>query len=87
MSAPGFLHDHHGKPSHHRLLVLLTVPALVLVPLGVWARLQWRAAVPVGIDPSIPLYLTAANGIILAYAGYNKSQEAKAPGPQSPAQP
>lgn len=78
---PGFLTDCNGKPSSTRLLVLLTVPALVLVPLAVWMGLSIAHGVMQPIEPTVPLYLATANGIILGYSGYKSSNEPVAPPP------
>lgn len=72
---PGFLTDAAGKPSHTRMLVLLCVPALVLIPLLVWAYLCLSRGVMVAIEPTVPLYIGTANGIILGYAGVKSHQE------------
>jgi hypothetical protein len=81
-----FLHDGKGKPSHTRLLVILCVPLLVLVPLVAAAVLSFMKGEPMRIDPTIPLYLTTANGLILGYAVHNKREETKTTGaPATPA--
>lgn len=71
----GFHTDASGKPSHHRLLVTLCVPLLVLVPLAVWAWLSCSKGQFLAIDATVPLYIGTANGVILGYAGYKASQE------------
>ena len=70
-----FLTDAAGKPSHHRLLVAVCVPPLVLVPLAVWAILCLQKGELIPISPTIPLYMAGANGVILGYAGYKAAQE------------
>ena len=71
----GFLTDSTGKPSHTRLLVALCVPLLVLLPLVIWAFLCVLKAAFLPIDPTVPLYIGTANGIILGYAGVKGYQE------------
>ena len=79
---PSFLTDANGKPSHTRLLVAVCVPLLVLVPLAVWAFLAVSKGQFLAIDPTVPLYIGTANGIILGYAGYKAYNE---PDPTPPA--
>lgn len=83
MNPSGFLHDNKGKASHARLLVMLCVPILVMAPICIWIYLCIAHAAMVSIDPTVPLYIGTANGIILGYAGYNKNQESK-PTPPAP---
>jgi hypothetical protein len=78
---PGFLTDCNGKSSHTRLLVMLTVPLLVLMPLAVWAILCLRHGVMVAIEPTVPLYVSSATSIVLSYAGFKAYQEPVAPPP------
>lgn len=73
-----YLKDSKGKASHTRLLVVVCVPALVLVPLAVWAGVSLHARALVEIPLTITGYLGAANGILLGYAAHNKQQESKA---------
>jgi hypothetical protein len=73
-----FLHDAKGKPSHTRLLVMLSVPLLVILPLLIWAFVSLRAGALAEIPLTITGYLGAANGIILGYAVHNKREETKA---------
>lgn len=70
----GFLSD-GKKKSHTRLLVVLCVPALVLVPLILWAAVSYSRGQLQEIPLTITGYLGAANGIILGYAMHNKRQE------------
>ena len=56
---------------------MLCVPAIVLVPLGIWAVVSFTKGALQPIDLTITGYIGAANGIILGYAGFNKSQETK----------
>jgi hypothetical protein len=72
-----FLKDAKGKTSHTRVLVVLCVPLLVLVPLFVSAWLAITKGAGMAIDPSVPLYIATANGIILGYAVHNKREETK----------
>jgi hypothetical protein len=72
---PGFLTDSNGKSSSTRLLTLLCVPAIVLGPLAVWAALCLHKGAMVPMDPTIPLYIGTANGIILGFAGVKGYQE------------
>jgi len=84
MSEPakiGFLSD-GKKPSHTRLLVMLTVPALVLVPLLTVTYLAIFKEKPFAIDPTVPLYIQTANMVVLGYAAHNKRQESKDTKPQ-----
>jgi hypothetical protein len=77
MSTPSYLTDSSGKPSHTRLLVVVTVLPLVLVPLAVWAILSLRSGILAEIPLTITGYLGAANAIILGYAGFKSSNENK----------
>lgn len=70
----GFLTD-GKKKSHTRLLVMLCVPALVLVPLILWAIVSCVRGALQEIPLTITGYLGAANTIILGYAVHNKRQE------------
>lgn len=79
----GFLSGPDGKQSHTRLLVVLCVPVLVMLPMGIWAFLCVQKGVFLAIDPTVPLYIGTANGIILGYAGvkgYQETQIAAQPG-------
>ncbi len=76
IATDGFLSD-GKKRSHSRLLVMICVPPLVLIPLLSSLVISILNHEPMKIDPTIPLYLTAANGIVLIYAGYKQSQETK----------
>jgi hypothetical protein len=75
----GFLTDCQGKRSHTRLLVVVCVPLLVLVPLAIWAFLCLQKGQFLPIDPTVPLYIGTANGVLLGYAGVKSSQESKTP--------
>ena len=72
---PSFLTDANGKPSHTRLLVAVCVPLLALTPLAIWAILSIQKGSFLAIDPTVPLYITTANGIILGYAGFKSYNE------------
>jgi hypothetical protein len=72
---PGFLTDAAGKPSHTRMLVILCVPALVLIPLVIWAILSISKGALLDVPATVPLYIGTANGIILSYAGLKSHQE------------
>ena len=83
MADPGFLTDASGKPSHHRLLVVACVPLLVLLPLAIWAILCIQKGSFLAIDPTVPLYIGTANGILLGYA-YGKAKNEADPSPKQP---
>lgn len=74
----GFLCD-GKKKSSTRLLVVLCVPALILVPLAVWAITSLHGQTLNEIPLTITGYIGAANGIILGYAAHAKTQEKKTP--------
>lgn len=81
---PGFLTDPIGKPSSTRMLLVLCVPFLVLTPMAIWAILSLRSGGMVKFEPTVPLYVGSAVGIVLGYAGYKAYQEPDAPPPPNP---
>lgn len=76
MNITNYLHD-GKKQSSTRLLVIVCVPALVIVPLAIWAAVSISKGSLQDIPLTITGYLGAANGIILGYAAHNKRQETK----------
>jgi len=81
----GFFHDRSGKLSHTRLLVILTVPAIVLLPLFIWAALSIAKIQMMEIPLTVTGYLGAANAIILGYSGVKSYQEKGASSPDGKA--
>ncbi len=58
-----------------RLLSLLTVPAVVLVPLAIWAGLCIHARAMVEFPGSVVTFIGAVNGFVLGHQFLNKREE------------